>query len=86
MGTLGTQPPRPSHRIEEGQLDYFLADAVKLANKHKISVDSVIEAQRVLELGRANDLRIAAGDYHDEHMGGFGDILSRIADALDSRE
>lgn len=86
MGTPGAQPRRPACRINEGDLDNFLADAVKLATKHKISVDSVIEARRVLEISRANELQTVSGEYHDEHMGGFGDLLSRIADALEDRE
>lgn len=86
MGTLGAQPQRPACRIEAGDLDSFLAEAMKLATKHRISVDSVIEARRVLEISRANDLQTVSGDYHDEHMGGFGELLSRIADALEARE
>jgi hypothetical protein len=86
MGTLGNQLPRDSHRVDDHYLDEFLASAVKLASKHKISVESVIEARRVLEMERSNDLRNLSGDYHDEHMGGFGAILGRIADALESRQ
>lgn len=86
MGTLGAQPRRPTCRIDEGDLDSFLSQAVKLAAKHSIGVESVIEARRVLEIGRANDLQLISGEYHDEHMGGFGDLLGRIADALEARE
>ena len=50
MGTLGAQPQRPACRIETGDLDSFLTEAMKLATKHRISVDSVIEARRVLEI------------------------------------
>jgi hypothetical protein len=86
MGVLGNQPPRQSHTVDSHYLDEFLATVVKLSVKHKISVEAVIEARRVLELERSNDLRNLSGDYHDEHMGGFGEILSRIAAALESRE
>ena len=86
MGTLGNQPPRASHQVDSSYLDEFLAQAVKLAAKHRIGIESVIEARRVLELERANDLRNLSGDYHDEHMGGFGEILSRIASALEDRQ
>ena len=75
MGTLGNQPPRNSHSVDDRYLDEFLGQAVKLAAKHKITVDAVIEARRVLEMERTNDLRNLSGDYHDEHMGGFGEIL-----------
>lgn len=86
MGTLGNQPPRDSHRVDDCYLDEFLGLSVKLAAKHKISVESVIEARRVLEMERSNDLRNLSGDYHDEHMGGFGEILGRIAGALEDRQ
>ena len=86
MGVLGNQPPRDNQRVDDRYLDEFLGTAVKLAAKHKISVESVIEARRVLEIERANDLRNLAGDYHDEHMGGFGEILNRIASALEDRQ
>lgn len=86
MGKLGAQPPRESHRVDNHALDNFLDAAVKLAAKHHIGVDSVIQARHILEMERTNDLRVAAGDFHDEHMGGFGDIFERIASALERRE
>lgn len=86
MGTLGNQPERKSYSVQHDYLDAFLADAAKLAKKHSIPIESVIEAKRVLEMERRNSILSLAGDYHDEHMGGFGDILSRIADALESKE
>ena len=85
MGTLGNQPHRDNHRVDDRYLDEFIAYSVKLAAKYKVSIESVIEARRVLEMERANNLRNLAGDYHDEHMGGFGQVLGRIADALESR-
>ncbi len=83
MGVLGNQSPRDSYYFTQEQLDLFLEDAVNLAKKHSISVESVIEAKRVLETERRNSMDSLAGDYHDEQMGGFGEILSRIADALE---
>ncbi len=86
MGTLGNQPPRENYQVNDGYLDEFLAVAVKLASKHKVSVEAVIEARRVLEIERTNELRNLDGDYRDEQLGGFGQILGRIADALEARE
>ena len=82
MGVLGNQPSRDDYRISHEYLDAWLEDAVNLAKKHSVSVDTVISAKRVLELQRRNSMDSLAGDYHDEHMGGLGDVLSRIADAL----
>jgi hypothetical protein len=86
MGTLGNQPERNSYIVHLSELDAFLDEATKLANKYSITVESVIAAKKVLELERRNSILSLAGDYHDEQMGGFGDILSRIADTLESRE
>lgn len=86
MGVLGNQPERNSFLVRHDQLDGFLEDAAKLAKKHATTVEAVIEAKKVLEMERRNSILSLAGDYHDEQMGGFGEILSRIADALESRE
>lgn len=85
MGVLGNQPERDSFRLPVGYLEAFLEDAAKLAEKHSISIEAVIEEKRVLEMERRNSILSLGGDYHDEYMGGFGDILSRIADALEKR-
>ena len=91
MGVLGNQPSREEYRVSNQYLAAWVEDAVDLAKKLDISVDSVIAAKRVLELERRNSMDSLAGDYHDEHMGGFGDILrslgdsiSRIADSLEN--
>jgi len=86
MGTLGNQDPRDSFYVRNDQLDSFLTEAVKLAKKHSTTIESVIEAKHVLEIERKNTILSLAGDYHDEQMGGFGEIMSRIADALENKE
>lgn len=84
MGMLGNQPSRNDYHVSHQYLDAWIEDAVALSKKHSISIDSVIAVKRVLELERRNSMDSLAGDYHDEHMGGFGQILSRIADALEN--
>jgi hypothetical protein len=86
MGVLGNQPVRDSFPIRQDYLDAFLAGAAKLAMKHSTTIESVIEAKRVLEMERRNSILSLAGDYHDEQMGGLGEILTRIADALENKE
>jgi len=83
MGVLGSQPSRSDYRVSHKLLDDHLSDFADLAKKHGISVETVIEAKRVLELERRNSIESLAGDYHDEHVDGLGQILSRIADALE---
>ena len=85
MGTLGSQPPRNNYRVGRDDLGAFLEDAQKLAKKYNISIELVIEAKRALEMERRNNIAIQSGDYADEQAGGFGDILSRIAAALEGK-
>jgi hypothetical protein len=86
MGVLGNQPKRDLFWVQHDQLDAFLQDASELAKKHATTIETVIEARKVPEMDRRNTLLTQAGDSHDEHMGGFGQLLSRIAEALESRE
>lgn len=83
MGVLGNQPSRDDYRVSHQLLDAHLNDFVNLAKKHGVSVETVIEAKRVLELERRNSMESLAGDYHDQHVDGLGQVLSRIADALE---
>lgn len=83
MGVLGHQQTRSSFGVSYSELDSFLEDASTLAQKHKVDVETVIEARRVLETARANRIKVEAGDYWDEQAGGFGSILTRVADALE---
>ncbi len=81
MGTLGGQPPRNEfHR----DLDSFLKDLADLCKKHDVAMETVIEAKKVLELERQNNIAVQNGDYHDEQMGGLGDILQQISGAIES--
>ena len=86
MGILGSQPERNYYRVSHNELDGFLEDAAKLAKKYSISLEAVIEAKRVLEMARQNDISVQAGDYTDEQASGFGAILSRIAEVLENKE
>ena len=84
MGTLlGGQSPRDDYRVSFDKLDSFLEDAGKLAKKHSIAIESVIDAKRVLEMERRCSVAVQAGDYLDEQASGFGEILLRIASALE---
>ena len=85
MGTLGNQPERNSYLVSNQDIDYFLEEAAKLAKKHSTTIEAVIEAKRVLEMERKNSILSLDGDYRDEQMGGFGEVFSRIANALEER-
>lgn len=84
MGTLGSQDRRDSWNVSSRELDEFLAHANQLATKHGVPVEAVIEAKRVLELDRQNSIAVQAGDNLDENLGGFGNLISRLIDALEA--
>lgn len=77
MGTLFHQEPRRPHYADSG-LDGFLANATKLAKKHKISVADVIAAKHALEIERQNNLYVNNGDAFDEQMSGFGELIQEL--------
>jgi len=85
MGTLGNQLEREHYRINSKSLSYFLEDAAELAKKHKTSIEVVVNAKHALELERKNNIAVQNGDFTDEQAGGIGEILSRIATALESK-
>ena len=85
MGRLGNQPVRNRHIVDFETIDSFLCQAVELAEKHEISVETVIKAKHALELERQNIIAVDNGDNTDEQAGGFGELLERIALALETR-
>ncbi len=82
MATLGDQAVRERYKIEHSFLDAFLQDVKALSKKHSISVEAVIAAKHALELKRQNDIRVQDGDFRDEHAAGYGDLISKVADAI----
>jgi hypothetical protein len=82
MGTLFNQPERKNFAVKKSDADYFLKDAVELAGKYKISVSDVIEAFKVLEMERKNNLYHWNGDAFDEQMAGFGELIDGIKETL----
>jgi hypothetical protein len=83
MGTLYDQPPRNSRRVDLDDVDAYLEKAIALAKKHKIVLTDVIAAAHVLELARANSLRVDDGDISDERAAGIGGELQNIASAIE---
>lgn len=79
MGKLGNQPPRNSCHAD---LETFVAEIKRVAKSQGVSVDQVIAANDVLEQARRNDIAVQQGDYLDEQLGGFGEKLSELAQAI----
>lgn len=76
MGRLGNQPRRS---LFDTDLADFIGEIRTAANKMGVSFDQALKAAEIKEMKRKNDLFIEGGDFHDEHMGGFGEILEQIA-------
>ena len=82
MGTLSNQLPHNYYEVFEENLESYLERVQFLAVKYNMSPDTIISAARVLELRRSTNIQVEAGDYLDENLGGFGDILRDILDIL----
>lgn len=81
MGTLFNQPVRSrenSYGLED-EITYIQT----LAKDYKISFSEVVALMDVLERKRSNNLAVNDGDVHDEQIAGLGEILDRIATALE---
>lgn len=82
MGVIGNQPPRRDHSVDDNYLENTIKLHIKLANKHRISVENVIKIRDVLEKERLNDMLVEFGDFHDEHMGGLADLIQELIGTL----
>ena len=83
MGTLFHQIDRNEFKVSKNSVEKLLTDALHIATKHQVSVNTVIEVYNVLEIRRKNNLYLWNGDNFDEQMAGFGKILQTIS-TLDS--
>ncbi len=83
MGTLYDQQPRDYKPVSIEHVGGFLNEVSELVKKHKVSVADVIEAHKVLELKRRNDLYVANGDIYDELMAGIGKEIQKVADSIE---
>ena len=84
MATLYDQPPRQDKSVSMENVSQFLKEVLKLAQEHNIHASDVIDAYKVMELSRQNDLYVANGDAHDEQIAGIGQAIQSIASAIDT--
>ncbi|MBR8534413.1 hypothetical protein KDU71_02490 [Carboxylicivirga sediminis] len=82
MGTLQQQPPRNYSKIDENRLETFIEEINEVAQNTGVSLETALKAREILEIERRNDLFVANGDIHDEQMGGFGDLLENLTNAI----
>jgi len=83
MGTLFDQSARESCHVNELDLEIFIKNAIDLSRGSKITVSEVIEAKKVLELERRNNLAKRNGDAFDEQMAGLGTLLQNLITAIE---
>lgn len=86
MGTLLNQPPRKSFKFDDITMDDLIVDIRKIEKEMNISTESAIKLMEVFELRRQNNLQFVDNDIKDEQLSGFGEVLLRIASALESDE
>ncbi len=79
MGMLGNQPAR-NYRKQD--YTYWVRELNRIAEAEGISLDQVIEVAKVAEMSRANDIAVSDGDFRDEQMGGFGELLHDLNETL----
>lgn len=82
MGTIGNQPVRPQDKIDEWDMVAKIDMLKKTAKLSGCKFSEVIEIYKARVEERKIDVMITDGDYRDEHMGGIGDCLDSIAEAL----
>lgn len=82
MGILGNQRDRSKFRYEERHLIAFLNEVKNVAKSTGLSVDQILKAYEIKEHERRTNAYIENGDYKDEQMGGFGELLEEIKRAL----
>ena len=61
------------------ELADYLDSVIEVAKASKLTIGVLVEAAKVLEMRRANNLMAANGDIFDEQIAGIGDVLQRIA-------
>jgi hypothetical protein len=83
MSTLTTQPPREFQRIEMSELETFIKEVINVAKNQKVDLPLVLEAYKILEIKRRNDLYVRNGDAFDEQMAGFGELFEMLNHRLD---
>ncbi len=82
MGTVGNKNPRENYAVSSDSIMSFLADILRISEEMSVKPEVVIEAAKVLEMERANNIRVQAGDYADEHVAGICESLNLIAGAI----
>ena len=84
MGTIGNQPERNNFEPISPRTFIYNINNVQDDPVYPVSDKDMIEAAKVLQMVRANDIAVQDGNYRDEHMAGIAEYLERIATALET--
>ena len=82
MGILGNQQDRSTFAYSEGSVIDLLNEIKNVARSTGLSADQVLKAYEIKEYERRTNAYIENGDFTDEQMGGFGELLEEIKRAL----
>ena len=82
MGILGNQQDRSTFAYSEGSVIDLLNEIKNVARSTGLSADQVLKAYEIKEYERRTNAYIENGDFIDEQMGGFGELLEEIKRAL----
>jgi len=80
MGTLYNQRARQKH--DNYDINTFLDEVTQISKKYNMEKKDVISSFKTLEIRRQNDLYLSNGDIYDEQIGGIGQEIKSISNAL----
>lgn len=73
---------RQYHEVDINEVSQFLNSVSELAEEHNLEKKDIIEAYKVVELRRKNNLFVSNGDIHDEQIKFISSLLKQISDRL----
>lgn len=83
MGTLHDQKPRNYKTVISQDAKDLIDEILDVAEATNVSFNEALRVYELLEQKRKTDCFVDNGDIWDEQISGIGQILERIATALD---
>jgi len=83
MGTLMNQSERKYCTVDKKSIQNFIDECIEISEESVVSLESVLQAAKILEMKRKNDLYVNNGDAFDEQLAGFGGIFKDLIISLD---
>ncbi len=86
MGTLHNQEPRNYKFVERRNATDLIDEILDVAEATNVSFDQALRVYELLEQKRKTDCFVDNGDIWDEQISGIGQILEKIATALEKED